>query len=147
MLTNGHMWACYIDPETDVPSYPLRVGLKRNFEIGGGVGVWDASGKWMATFRNAEDAQRFIDDGVNRAKAMEAARQRAYDNSKVDTGDDDRTLCRVCFKYFSSDGIGHHTKAKHSMRLGQMLKLRVPTEREFREVHKARANSAVVSEA
>ena len=142
MLTNGHAWAGYADPDTDVPHYPLRTGPKCDFEIGGGLGVWDASGKWIATFRNAEDAQRYVSDGVQRAKDVEEARKRAFENSRVDTGDVDRTLCRVCLKYFSSCGIGHHTKAKHGMKLSKMLNLRVPTEREYREFHAAKAGSA-----
>ena len=142
MLTNGHAWAGYVDPDTYVPRYPLRVGSKKAFEMGGGVGVWDASGAWVATFRNAEDGQRFVDDGVKRDQEMKIAQKRAYDNSKIDTGDDDRTLCRVCLKYFSSMGIGQHTKAKHQMKLGKMLDLRVPTEREYRNFLAAKAGSA-----
>jgi hypothetical protein len=138
MLTNGHAWAGYQDSNSEVPAYPLRVGPKRDFDLSG-TGVWDASGKWMATFRNDEDATRYVVDSVKRAQEIENARVRSYDNSKVDTGDNDRTLCRVCLKYKSSDGIGHHTKAVHNMKLGQMLKLRVPTEREFRQFHATKA--------
>jgi hypothetical protein len=143
MLTNGHAWAGYKDPKTDVPTYPLHTGPKRDFEIGGGVGVWDAAGKWIATFRNKEDAEHYVEAGVQRAKDVVAARSLAYDNSKIDTGDQDRTLCRVCLKYFSSSGIGHHTKAKHAMKLGKMLDMRVPTEREYRNHLATKAGSPV----
>jgi hypothetical protein len=138
MLTNGQAWAGYENPETMVPTYPLRTGAPRSFELSG-VGVWDSSGKWIATFRNHEDAQSYVADGVKRAAAMDVARKAAYDNSPIDAGDDDRTLCRVCLKYFSSAGIGQHTKAKHAMKLGKMLNLKVPTEREYRAFLAAKA--------
>lgn len=142
MLTNAHKWAGYNDPTTDMPSYPLRIGAKREFEIGGGTAVVDANGKWMGTFRNAEDAQTFINDGAKRAKEMNAASDRDYMNSKVDDGDNDRTLCRVCLRYFSTGGIGQHTKSKHAMKLSRMLAMRVPTEREFKEFHAAKGRKA-----
>jgi hypothetical protein len=64
-LTNGHVWAGYSDPETRVPAYPLKVGSSRAGETG--TAVWDSAGAWMATFRNSEDAQMYIENGVRRA--------------------------------------------------------------------------------
>jgi hypothetical protein len=59
MLTNGHVKVGYTDPDSDVPSLPLR-SSGTSAQLFNGYGVSDSKGMLMAFFRNEEDRTHYI---------------------------------------------------------------------------------------
>jgi hypothetical protein len=59
MLTNGHAKIGYKDPESVLPTLPLKPS-GRPCEFFNGYGVSDSKGMLMAYFRNREDRNKFM---------------------------------------------------------------------------------------
>ncbi len=107
-FTNGHVMIGYKDPRSYVPLFPLK--MRKGGQWGNSTEVIDSRNYIMATFRNFEDAEPYIDTLTKRYNAGRAEYER---KCALTPPEDGKTPCPVCSKRFA--GLRPHMLAKHNL--------------------------------